>query len=239
MVGAFALSFRHTESLMTLYGVGFAVAGGAVMGALLSTDSSHVAEGDLLFLWLVPLLSLLFLLPALLGSLLLAQHAWAGALLVMANAGFLALGAAFTAGAGFPLGLVYLPGVILMWRGGSRALAGKHAAGIERGPRPFLVWTAAGIMPLLAFLLLASRWYSDCTLAEQRVSCTAESLGYGPLVFALGALLMFLLMIVGICLWQTSSRAGPLSALIAALPLLGAFLGLIGFWSTLALIGVL
>lgn len=233
-----AAPFRKVESLMAMAGVVFAVAGAAVMGALIATDSDHVGTDSLNFIWLVPLLSLVFLLPALAGAALIPVRSWLGGILIMGNAALLLIGAASVSGVGFPLGLVYLPGVVLMWRAASRALARGGSQEIEFSLRPFLVWTAGAIMPILAFLLLASRWYTSCTaFSDGTVDCDRESLGDEPLVFGLIGLSVATLALVGFLLANLPAEAQRLARWAAVLPFAGAALGLIGIWSPLGVIG--
>lgn len=231
---------RTTESLMAMVGIALAVAGAAVMGALIATDGDHLSDGNWNFVWLVPLLSLAFLTPALAGAALVPLRSWLGGVLILGNAALLLIGAASASGLGFPLGLVYLPGVVLLWRASSRLLARQGSEEIELGPRPFLVWTAGGLTPLLAFLLLASRWYESCTaFGDGRLVCQRESLGAEAIVFGLVGVAVGLLVLMSLLLANLPSARQGGQRWAALLPLAAAAIGLGGLWSSLPTIAVL
>ncbi|MBI1886450.1 MAG: hypothetical protein HYS09_09110 [Chloroflexi bacterium] len=245
MVAQAVTPFRTTESLMGMTGVVFAVLGAAVMGAVIATDSDHIGSDNLTFIWLVPLLSLLFLVPALAGAALIPTRSWVGGVLLMGNAALLLVGGASASGVGFPLGLVFLPGVVLMWRAGARAVARQNSEEIALTPRPFLVWTAGSVTPILAFLLLASRWYMTCTaFSDGTEDCDRQSLGAEPLVFGLIAVCAATLALLGLLLANlriqgASPFAGTLARGAALFPLAGAGLGLVALWMPLSIIGVI
>gem|GEM_PF-5331006 len=217
---------------MTMAGIGLALVGALVLGVVLATEREHLEIDNLNWAWGVPLLTALFLLPALVGASLMPSKAWTGGVLVMGNAAILLIAAALTTPVALPLGIPYLPGLVLMWRGASRALARRSSQNIELGPLPLLMWAAGGLTPILAFLLIASRLYeNDCSfIVGGPEVCSPPSLGNETLVWALIGLSVAGLFAVGLAL--LALRQG-----IALLPLAAALLGLWAVWSPLGRIG--
>src|SRR3990172_8878192 len=113
---------RTTESLMAMSGIVLAAVGATVLGLVVASDEEHGA-GNWNFAWLVPAVSMLFLAPAGLGVAIMPERAWTGGALVMVNAAALLIGAVAATSVLIPLGLVYLPAVVLLWRAASRAIA--------------------------------------------------------------------------------------------------------------------
>ncbi len=238
---AVAAPFRTTESLMAASGILLAAVGGTVLGLVVASDSEHGA-GNWNFAWLAPLLSLLFLTPAAVGVAIIPARAWTGGALIMANTAALLIGAAAATSVVLPLGLVYLPAVVLLWRAGSRAIARRGSEEIVPGRRPYLIWAAGGITPILAFLLIASRLYQTCTVfSAGRVDCRSQSLGAEGLVLALiAAAVVALVALAALLLSDRGLPGKPLSGRwAAALPAAAAVIGLVGLASPLAVIGLL
>lgn len=234
MVTTTVAPFRKVESLMAMAGVVFALAGAMALGALLASDDEH-GVGNWHFLWLAPLFSLAVLLPAIVGASLMPYRSWTGGALAMGTALVLVLGAASASGGvGLPLGLVYLPAIILLWRGGARAIARGGSQEMVPSVRPYLVWAAGALAPILAFLLLASRWYETCTAiaGSGTLECHRDSLGAEPMTFGLIAAAIGLLAGAGLALLALGHRS-------ALLPLAAVALGLWGVWSPLPRIGLI
>jgi len=226
---------------MAASGIALAAVGATVLGAVLASDGEH-GVGNWIFAWLAPLVSLAFLVPAALGTAIIRVRAWTGGVLVMANTAALLIGAVAATSVILPLGLVYLPAVVLMWRGASRAVARRGTEEIAPGRRPFLLWAAGGIAPMLAFLLIASRLYETCAvLPGGRLDCRTQSLGQEGLVLGLvGVAVIALVAITALLLLEQPLRKGALSGRwTAALPAAAALAGLVGLASPLAVIGFL
>lgn len=219
---------------MAMTGIALALLGALVLGLVLATESEHLAIDNLNWAWGVPLLTVVFLLPALAGAGLMPGRAWTGGVLVMGNAALLLVGAALTTPVALPLGIPFLPGLVLMWRGASRAIARRASEDIAVGLRPILLWAAGGLAPILAFLLIASRLYeNDCSaIVGGPEVCSQASLGNETLVRALIALAIAGLFALGLALlaWRQGT---------ALLPLAAAVLGLWGAWSPLGRIGLI
>lgn len=235
MITATALApFRKTESLMAMAGIVLALAGALVLGAVLATERDHLDIDNPNWAWLVPLLTVLFLSPSIVGATLIATRPWTGGVLVMGNAALLLIGAALATPVALPLGIPFLPGLVLMWRGASRAIARRASQDIEAGPQPFLMWAAGGLTPILAFLLIASRLYETCTVVAGSgiLECQRDSLGAEPVTFSLIGVAIGLLVAVGLAL--LALRQGTALLVLAA-----AVLGLWGAWSPLGRIGLI
>lgn len=226
---------------MAMAGVVFAVAGGLVLGAVLATESEHLDIDNLNWVWLVPLLTILFLTPSIVGATLLPTRAWTGGILIMGNAVLLLVAAASITPVALPLGIPYLSGLVLMWRAASRAIARRGSEEIDSGPRALLIWTAGGLAPILAFLLIASRLYeNDCSFIGGQEICSQPSLGDEALVRALSALAIAGLFAVGLALLANlPADTQRLARWAAVFPFAGAALGLIGIWSPLGVIGLI
>ena len=234
-------ALRTVESLMAVSGIALAAVGAAVLGLVLASDGEH-GVGNWNFAWLAPLVSLLFLAPAALGTAIMRDRAWTGGVLVMANTAALLIGAVAATSVILPLGLVYLPAVVLLWRGASRAVARRGTEEIAPGRRPFLLWAAGGIAPMLAFLLIAGRLYETCAvLSSGQLDCRSQSLGEEGLVLSLiGVAVIALVAIAALLLLERPSTKGTLSGRWpAALPAAAALAGLVGLASPLAVIGIL
>lgn len=233
--------FYAAESLMAASGIALAVLGAVVLGLVLASDGEH-GVGNWSFAWLAPLASLLFLAPAGLGAAIMPKRAWTGGLLVMANTLALLIGAAAATSVIVPLGLVYLPAVVLLWRAASRSIARRGAEEIVPGPRPYLVWASGGLAAILAFLLIASRLYETCRVSSGGLlDCRTRSLGEEGLVLSLiGAVVVGLMVAAAMLLAaRPRHRHLPRQRWLAALPAAAALAGFAGLVSPLPVIGLL
>jgi len=217
---AVSVPFRTTESLMAMAGIILGFAGGMVLGLVVASDPEHGVD-NWNFAWIAPAASLLVMTPAAAGAAIIPLRAWTGGMLVMGTAVVLIIGAAAATSVLMPLGLLYLPAAMLLWRAGSRALARRGSEEIIPGPRPYLVWTAGGLAPILAFLLIASALYETCTAyTGGTVNCERQSLGDEGIVLTLIGVAVVALVLVAVLLTVTRGPAVGASPgwALAALP---------------------
>jgi len=238
---AVSVPFRTTESLMAMAGIVLGFAGAVVLGLVVASDPEHGVD-NWNFAWIAPAASLAIMMPAAAGAAIIPLRAWTGGVLVMGTAVVLIIGATAATSVLMPLGLLYLPAAMLLWRAGSRAIARRGSEEIIPGPRPYLVWAAGGLAPILAFLLIASALYEKCTaFTDGTINCERTSLGDDGLVLALIGVAVVALVLVAVLLAVTRGPAvGAFpGSVVAALPAAAALAGIVGLAASLELIGLL